>query len=146
MSECICLLSAMCMGLHVQREGGGAGGGGCLNAGVAHVHMRCMSDDCSRQHGKYKIGQLLKMHCAEPSEKFVLEKNKLQAFFRLQDYCGFCAWSLGTRCFSVQSENEVKLGFQLNVGTASNDVCFTATEKIPLGTVSSTLKTPFVIL
>lgn len=26
---------------------------------------RCMSDDCSRQHGKYKIGQLLKMHCAE---------------------------------------------------------------------------------
>lgn len=41
------------------------GGGGGPNAGVAHVYMRCKSDDYSRQQRKYKIGQLLKMHCAE---------------------------------------------------------------------------------
>lgn len=35
-------------------------------AGVSRAYsMRYMSDDRSRQHGKFKIGQLLKMLCAE---------------------------------------------------------------------------------
>lgn len=70
MSKCVCLL---CVRVSRGREGVW----GCLNAGVAHVHKRCMSDDCSRQHGKYKIGQLLKMHCAERAFREVcLEKEK----------------------------------------------------------------------
>lgn len=41
-------LSALCVSSG--REGVGARG--CLNAGVAHVDIRCISGDCSRQHGK----------------------------------------------------------------------------------------------
>lgn len=65
---------------------------GCLNAGVAHVHKRCMSDDCSRQHGKYKIGQLLKMHCAERAfGEVCLEKEKKQiaGILSITICCGF---------------------------------------------------------
>lgn len=71
--------------------GGREGVWGHLNAGVAHVHMRCMSDDRSRQHGKYKIGQLLKMHCAERTLREVcLEKTNCRHSFDYKIAVVFC--------------------------------------------------------
>lgn len=60
-------LSAMGMCMCVQWEGVW----GCLNAGVAHVHIRCMSGDRSRQHGKIKNRSALQTSLSEPAEKFV---------------------------------------------------------------------------
>lgn len=71
-------LSAVCMCVCGGREEVW----GCLNAVVAHVYMTCMSDDCSRQHGKYKIGHLCKKHCADQAFREVcVEKRNCRNSF-----------------------------------------------------------------
>lgn len=77
MSECICL-SCGC----VPGEGGGVRG--CLKAGVAHVHMRCMSGDCSRRHGKIQNRSACRTSSSEPSEKVCPRITLLLWYFGLR--------------------------------------------------------------
>lgn len=95
-------LSAVCVSACVSGGGGGCEGmGGGLNAGIANVHMTCMSVYCSRQHGKYKIGQLLKMHCAERalSEVCLQKKKNNRHAFNYKIAVVLCLWGLETLCF-----------------------------------------------